>query len=82
MCLSDLTLQTPKRAKWAPQNTFKQHLKPLVYSTFCDLGPFFVQIGAILSNTLGHLMKGLLWIGPKSPKIESKILSNTLFCSV
>ena len=58
MCLSDLASHTPNRAKslqMGPQNTCKQHLKPLVFivHSVIYVGPTYGQIGPILSNTFG-----------------------------
>ena len=65
MCLSDLTLQTPKGQnpfKMGPQNTSKQPLRHYKIRYLRALGPIFVQIGPILSNLLGPLLEGLLRI--------------------
>ena len=69
MCLSDLTSQTPKRqnpCKWTPKTLVGNTRNPLFYSIFCDLGPIFGQVGPVVGNALGHLMKAFPWIGPKS----------------
>ena len=83
ICLSDFTSQAPQKRKILAQNIFSGRRKPLFYSRFCDfyLGPIFGQIGPIVGNTLGHLMKAFSWIGPKS-KIGPKMLWNTLFYRV
>ena len=78
---SVLTSQPPKKAtslQMGPQNTFSGHPKPVVleYSLW-----FRGQIGPIVGNALGHLLKAFPWMGPKA-KIGPKVLWNTLFYRV
>ena len=85
MCLSDLTLQTPKRAKslqMGPQNTFKQPLRHYKIRCLRAFRSYFCPNRSYSKQHLGPNLEGLLRIGPKGPKIGPKMLSNTLFYSV
>ena len=48
----------PKYFKWTPDTP--------CFIVFSVCRPIFGQIGPIVGNALGHLMKAFPWIGPKS----------------
>ena len=72
MCLSDLTLQTPKKqnpCRWPPK---RFQGTPEICFLFCDLGPILGQKGPILRDAWGHCVKASPWMGPNSKKWDLK----------